>query len=560
MAHLLNTEAGPDLDEGYDEQKVEIPEWMDLWTDEQKSEFAYQLLLSVNPQSVEGVLSRLNPLLYKDFITHLPHELALHILSYTNISTLGRVSSVCKNWQRTIDDSGLWKKMYFNQGWEVKETELNNIVRAIEEDSMNESQYSELSEQSNEYEEEDTEPLVSPSQIGLSPVHVNTITRRIPELSLNDGFILVRAPQAHRERVSHDSNSSSSRLGLNSKTRRLHISPASPNRKTKGRIQGDPVFLYTEENKVTINWKYLTQQRAKLKHNWAHVHYQLRRLPGHAEGIYCIQFDEAKIVSGSRDHTIKIWDIHSGCCISTFRGHTASVLCLQYDDEIIVSGSSDSSVIVWDVTSGEIIRVLTGHTEPVLNLSFDKKHIVTCSKDRSIRVWDRATGALLRTLTGHRIAVNAVQFKDGIIVSASGDRTIMMWDLETGMCLKTLVGHTRGIACVQYDGKVIISGSKDRTIKIWDAITGECIRTLTGHTELVRTLQFNDKVILSGSYDRTIKIWDRQTGELLGDLKDGHACRVFKAQFDYTKVVSCSQDHHVLVWDFAHDVDVTYLA
>ncbi|ORX79002.1 WD40 repeat-like protein [Basidiobolus meristosporus CBS 931.73] len=539
---------------------------MDHWGDEQKAEFAYQLLLSVNPQTVEGVISRLKPLLYKDFITHLPHELALHILSYTNIPTLGRVSSVCKKWHEVIDDSGLWRKMYFDEGWQVKELELNSAVQSEERNETTDPQQELLEELNSGIEEEDTESLVSPSEFEFSSTRVNAITRRIPELSLHDGLTQNASLSTiqNEQRLNFVGSAMDTPFNLNTRRIRRSTTLSGSSRSNQNSaapvpVRDNPVLIYKDHVK-TVNWRYLAQQRARLEYNWSHAGYQLRRLPGHAEGIYCIQFDSKKIISGSRDHTIKVWDIQSGYCISTYQGHTASVLCLQYDEEIIVSGSSDSTIIVWDIKTGEILRVLTGHTEPVLNLSFDKKHIVTCSKDRTIRIWDRASGTLLRTLTGHRIAVNAVQFKDGIIVSASGDRTIMMWDLETGACLKTLVGHTRGIACVQYDGKVIISGSKDKTIKIWDASSGECMKTLIGHTELVRTLQFNDTVILSGSYDRTIKLWDRKSGELLGDLRDGHTCRVFKAQFDSTKVVSCSQDHHVLIWDFAHNVDATYLA
>jgi WD40 repeat protein len=61
-------------------------------------------------------------------------------------------------------------------------------------------------------------------------------------------------------------------------------------------------------------------------------------------GVYCLQYDDEKIISGLRDTTIKIWKRRDLQCEKRLAGHTGSVLCLQYDDQIIVSGSSDSTV------------------------------------------------------------------------------------------------------------------------------------------------------------------------------------------------------------------------
>ncbi|KAF8975640.1 hypothetical protein BGZ52_008739, partial [Haplosporangium bisporale] len=106
------------------------------------------------------------------------------------------------------------------------------------------------------------------------------------------------------------------------------------------KIHRDP-----QTHQAMINWKFLYKQRKQLEQNWAHGVHSAQLLPGHAEGIYCIQFDERKIASGSRDNTIKIWNLATGACLRTYHGHSASVLCLQYDDDKIVSGGSDTNII-----------------------------------------------------------------------------------------------------------------------------------------------------------------------------------------------------------------------
>lgn len=99
-----------------------------------------------------------------------------------------------------------------------------------------------------------------------------------------------------------------------------------------------------------------------------------------SKGVYCLQYDDTKIVSGLRDNTIKIWDRSDLQCVKTLTGHTGSVLCLQYDDKVIISGSSDSTVRVWHVETGEMVNTLIHHCEAVLHLRFNNGMMVTCSK------------------------------------------------------------------------------------------------------------------------------------------------------------------------------------
>ncbi|KAI8828731.1 WD40-repeat-containing domain protein [Chytriomyces cf. hyalinus JEL632] len=323
-----------------------------------------------------------------------------------------------------------------------------------------------------------------------------------------------------------------------------------------------------------VDWKYAYRQRLLLERNWINGDFSTHEISNaHNEAIYCLQFDEEKIISGSRDNTVQVFDTATLAHRHTLVGHSGSVLCLQFDDSILITGSSDSTIMVWNLPSTKPssaataatqppsntlspTRILKSHKQSVLNIKFDSRWIVSCSKDKTIKVWSQTDGSLLRTLKGHKAAVNAVQFKGNVCVSASGDRTIKVWNLETGETLKTLVGHLRGIACIQFDGNVIVSGSSDRTIRIWNVHTGQLIRTLEGHTELVRTLQFDQTRIVSGSYDRSIKIWDMKSGAHLFSL-DAHQNRVFKVQFNACRIVSCSQDQRIIVWDFSKGADVS---
>ena len=302
----------------------------------------------------------------------------------------------------------------------------------------------------------------------------------------------------------------------------------------------------------------------QIEQNWREGRHRLERINYESEnskGVYCLQYDDEKIVSGLRDNTIKIWNRPGLQCVQTLTGHTGSVLCLQYDNQIIASGSSDATVRIWDANTGLQLNTLIHHCEAVLHLRFQDGMLVTCSKDRSIAVWDMASPHeidIRRVLVGHRAAVNVVDFDQRYIVSASGDRTIKVWNASTCEFVRTLNGHKRGIACLQYRDRLIVSGSSDFTIRLWDIECGNCLRTLEGHEELVRCIRFDSKRIVSGAYDGKIKIWDLQAAldprtppnSLCLKTLAEHTGRVFRLQFDEFQIVSSSHDDTILIWDF----------
>ncbi|KAL5248396.1 hypothetical protein ACHWQZ_G017542 [Mnemiopsis leidyi] len=281
-----------------------------------------------------------------------------------------------------------------------------------------------------------------------------------------------------------------------------------------------------------------------------------------SKGVYCLQYDDEKIVSGLRDNTIKVWDLDSLKNTMTLTGHTGSVLCMQYDENIIITGSSDASIRIWDVKTGEPLHMLIHHCDAVLHLRFQNGIMVSCSKDRTIAVWTMSGNpqniVMKHALVGHRAAVNVVDFDEKYIVSASGDRTIKVWGTEACEFIRTLQGHTRGIACLQYHGTLVVSGSSDCTIKLWDIEAGAILRTLEGHEELVRCIRFDSHRIVSGAYDGKIKVWDLKAAlDPRTPVKDicirtisEHKGRVFRLQFDEFQIVSSSHDDSIVIFDF----------
>jgi WD40 repeat protein len=302
---------------------------------------------------------------------------------------------------------------------------------------------------------------------------------------------------------------------------------------------------------------------------------ELMTLRGHKEGVTSVAFspDGKRMVSGSGDKTIKIWDAATGVELMTLRGHGRSINLVAFspDGKCIVSASEDNTIKVWDSASGDELMTLRGHKECVKSVAFgpDGKRIVSGSDDKTIKIWDAETGAELMTLRGHDYyggSVNSIAFSpDGErIVSGSADRTIKIWDAATGDELMTLRGHGNWIDSIAFspDGKRIISGSGDNTIKLWDSATGNELMTLRGHGDWITSIAISPdgKRIVSASGDKTIKVWDAAIRAEAVTLR-GHDNWVTDASFspDGKRIVSGSLDETIKVWDAATGTEVMTL-
>ncbi|KAI8146978.1 WD40-repeat-containing domain protein [Fennellomyces sp. T-0311] len=309
-----------------------------------------------------------------------------------------------------------------------------------------------------------------------------------------------------------------------------------------------------------ITWNELYRNHYLLERRWRSGQAHVRYLTGHTDSVYCIiRYKRQFIISGSRDHSVKLWDLDNHTCVASQTHHEGSVLCLKIssDNEWMVSGSSDGTCVIWQLDELRPIGRLRGHTSGVLDVCIvENKYIVTASRDATVRVWDRESGKELRRLEGHSGPVNALQAHGCHVVSASGDSKLKLWNAETGECVRTFDGHARGLACARYDGKRIYSGGQDAALRVWDAETGECTGTLEGHEQLVRTVDCCGDRAVTGSYDRTIKLWDVLTGQCLLSFQGGHESWVFNVLLNRTQIISAGQDKRIMILDFGNNLSL----
>ncbi len=107
---------------------------------------------------------------------------------------------------------------------------------------------------------------------------------------------------------------------------------------------------------------------------------------------YSFGLDGTRVLSGSNDRTVRLWDVETGRCLRVLEGHTATVngVAWSADRRHALSGSGDHTVRLWDVETGRCLRVLEGHTVAVYGVAWsaDQRHAFSGDTYGYIRVWD----------------------------------------------------------------------------------------------------------------------------------------------------------------------------
>lgn len=564
-------------------------ETFDAMSDEMKTFMIYQFLRRCPRKTLHTVARVVNPALKCDFLEQLPPELSLHILGFLDYKDLCRAAQVSKRWRDITDSNETgWKELLDKDNYVLPAGELEKAiiqgwgwqdpygVDGWERDLSSRSQTSDgnldvCSSTGRAFFEASS--TLSRSSMkrkrALGSLGIDRSKRQALSLEVSERFRNARtrntSTSANKFRKSDGPNAAATAAAL-----------AVPN----------PELGLPSLSKLHL-FKSLYRRHHMLEQNWMSGKIQPHHMafPAHPRHVItCLQFDDDKILTGSDDTYIHVYDTKTGKLRKRLEGHEGGVWALQYEGNILVSGSTDRSVRVWDIEKGLCTQVFQGHTSTVRCLQIlmpintgkaikgkavmvpEKPLIITGSRDSQLRVWrlpeqggkrfmqiagspDTDCPYFIRVLQGHSHSVRAIAAYEDTLVSGSYDHTVRVWKISTGETVHQLRGHDQKVYSVVLDNarRRCISGSMDNTVKIWSLGTGTCLHTLNGHTSLVGLLDLKDDRLVSAAADATLRIWDPETGGCKATLS-AHTGAITCFQHDGIKVVSGS-DRTLKMWN-----------
>ncbi|MFZ5894387.1 MAG: TIR domain-containing protein [Myxococcota bacterium] len=226
--------------------------------------------------------------------------------------------------------------------------------------------------------------------------------------------------------------------------------------------------------------------------------------------------DGARLITGSANGNVKLWDARSGALLRSFTGHKSAILAVACNApcDRLVTADSQGTARVWDLNRDEQL-VIQAHASAIRNVGFspDGRQFVTASDDGTAKLWDAQTGGPALILAGHAGWLRSAMFSpDGAkIVTAAHDRTVRIWSTTDAAKPTVLSGHLDDVknATFSGDGQRIISASEDGTARVWDVLTGVSLMTLDAHVGALSfaSLSADGQRALTAGSDGTLRLW-----------------------------------------------------
>ncbi|XP_040089407.1 kinesin-like protein KIF21A isoform X4 [Oryx dammah] len=180
-------------------------------------------------------------------------------------------------------------------------------------------------------------------------------------------------------------------------------------------------------------------------------------------------------------NAVRMWDLKRFQSTGKLTGHLGPVMCLTVDrisngQDLIITGSKDHYIKMFDVTEGALGTVSPTHNfEPphydgIEALTIHGDNLFSGSRDNGIKKWDLAQKDLLQQVpNAHKDWVCALAVVPGHPVLLSGCRggILKLWNIDTFVPVGEMKGHESPINAVCVNSTHSFTAADDRTVRIW---------------------------------------------------------------------------------------------
>ncbi len=247
----------------------------------------------------------------------------------------------------------------------------------------------------------------------------------------------------------------------------------------------------------------------------------------HDQAVTCMALspDDRLILTGSSDHTARLWEAHSGVLIGQPLQHQGQISQVAFSPkgQIAATASYDKTAAVWDIRDGKRIGPALDHRDRVNDLCFspDGRLLVTACDDGSAFVWDQSStsSAPLELKHGGKVQFSKFCPRGDVIATSGNDDRLMLWNARTGSLLGEAIKPGGRILEIMFspDGRVLATKGDDRRVRLWDVDKRKLIGSPMEHSQTITGLCFTEDSsrLITGCWDKRVRIWDTSNAKLI---------------------------------------------
>ncbi|XP_073191012.1 sterol regulatory element-binding protein cleavage-activating protein isoform X3 [Lepidochelys kempii] len=159
----------------------------------------------------------------------------------------------------------------------------------------------------------------------------------------------------------------------------------------------------------------------------------------HQKPITALKAAAGRLVTGSQDHTLKVYRLEDSCCLFTLQGHSGAITAVYIDQTMgLASGGQDGAICLWDVLTGSRVSHMYAHRGDVTSLTCTTSCVISSGLDDVISIWDRSSGIKLYSIQqdlGCGASLGVIS--DNLLVTG-GQGCVSFWDIGYGDLLQTV--------------------------------------------------------------------------------------------------------------------------
>ncbi|XP_012252105.2 sterol regulatory element-binding protein cleavage-activating protein isoform X2 [Athalia rosae] len=166
----------------------------------------------------------------------------------------------------------------------------------------------------------------------------------------------------------------------------------------------------------------------------------------HQQPITVLDSEGGRVLTGSQDHTLKVYRLEDQLPLYTLHGHCGPISCLFIDRVSPMtsgSGSQDGLLCVWDLLTGACMYSTQAHDGAIAAITCSASYVISIGTDERLCVWERFQGHLLHALPAHRAAYSPqlVMLTHHLLIT-SNQGCLVVWDVRTGEAVREVrLGH-----------------------------------------------------------------------------------------------------------------------